>query len=708
MSLYASTRDALEITAKRIGIAFPAAMLTEFEQSPVSTLCTMVGFLDESQLFPAGMNIDPKLKLAMTLVSSCSFLSVLGSDAKKAFLLETSQQPTLANNLRNMFASQSTYSKYSGIAASMFVDAHDVNLMKVVLALEPLLERTEMLLSLGGDDRLTIDFHGTKINKYFSSTLPRAEMIRRGSCTCSTITWNDYHVAEELRYRLIHAVLTHATAHVAQLQTTSVEAVKGAIAQVIGITNDDIRFRLGRVLGLAPSAAEIVLFPSGSDAELLPLILALIRVQQTSMKNTNNAGQSPHGQSIANGCVYNYVTAAGEVGSGTPNAAGGRHFSPMSPKSSHPYPIFRSDVEHNTDDDSKRVSAPVSGLDAEVGSALGSITSSQPQVNNGLLRGWECLAGASAGSTDNKEGRSGNATVVVCQYKPRTSEGNVDFLESQLIADIRSKLGTGPSTSAGIVASEMDGRVKDTNSNSNISNSTNNSNNVCVLHVVCGSKTGLVCPSQVVPPSPSSQHPHPRTHNTVTFAPQHPYSRLLPSTPFPYRQHPYPYPRLPPPSSSPPLPSPSSPLNPFSPPFSPLNPQATVDLLQSEFGDRLIVVIDACQLRCHPHAVARYVDKGYLALVTASKFFTGPPFSGAVVVPTVCARELENYLEQSQTSGGIDAFNLSSSNPSSSSTSLSSSSSSSLCPAVPRGLSDYLTPHEVPATMPHLQVLPYP
>ena len=162
MSSYASTRDALVLTAKRIGITFPVSVLADFEHSPITTLCTMVGILDESQLFPAGMIIDPKLRLAMILVSSCSFFSVLGSDAKKVFLLETSsQQSTTTTHLRNILASQNTFSKYSGIAVSMFVDAHDMNLMNVVLALEPLLERTEMLLSLGGDDRLTIDFNGT-------------------------------------------------------------------------------------------------------------------------------------------------------------------------------------------------------------------------------------------------------------------------------------------------------------------------------------------------------------------------------------------------------------------------------------------------------------------------------------------------------------------------------------------------------------------
>ena len=53
-------------------------------------------------------------------------------------------------------------------------------------ALAPLLDRTEMLLSFGGDDRLTVD--AKLMNKYLSSTKPRPNVLRRGSCTCSTIT----------------------------------------------------------------------------------------------------------------------------------------------------------------------------------------------------------------------------------------------------------------------------------------------------------------------------------------------------------------------------------------------------------------------------------------------------------------------------------------------------------------------------------------
>ena len=141
--------------------------------------------------------------------------------------------------------------------------------------------------------------------------------------------------------------------------------------------------------------------------------------------------------------VFNYVTAAGEVGSGTPNAATGRHFSSLAPRGNH-------------------------------------------QQNNGLL--------------EQIPPKDSSGRVVLVSFKARGDDGLVDFREKELIIDIRLKL-----------------LKSDTN--------------IAVLHIVCGSKTGLVYPS------------------------------LL-----------------------------------------------TAKLLQREFGDRLLVVVDACQLRCRMNAVSKYTD----------------------------------------------------------------------------------------------------
>ena len=138
--------------------------------------------------------------------------------------------------------------------------------------------------------------------------------------------------------------------------------------------------------------------------------------------------------------VYNYVTAAGEVGSGTPNAASGRHFSSLAPRGNH-------------------------------------------QQNNGLL-----------------EQIPTRDSVVLVSYKARGKDGMVDFREKELVIDIRLKL----------LKSDLD---------------------IVVLHVVCGSKTGLVYPSLLA-----------------------------------------------------------------------------VKMLQKEFGVRLVVVVDACQMRSRMNAISKYTD----------------------------------------------------------------------------------------------------
>jgi hypothetical protein len=50
-------------------------------------------------------------------------------------------------------------------------------------------------------------------------------------------------------------------------------------------------------------------------------------------------------------------------------------------------------------------------------------------------------------------------------------------------------------------------------------------------------------------------------------------------------------------------------------------------------GDDVLIVIDACQARLGRRRLRWYLDRGMLVLITGSKFFTGAPFSGALLVP---------------------------------------------------------------------------
>jgi hypothetical protein len=44
-------------------------------------------------------------------------------------------------------------------------------------------------------------------------------------------------------------------------------------------------------------------------------------------------------------------------------------------------------------------------------------------------------------------------------------------------------------------------------------------------------------------------------------------------------------------------------------------------------------VVDASQLRLDPKDIHNYLNKGYIITITGSKYFTGPPYSGALILP---------------------------------------------------------------------------
>ena len=60
---------------------------------------------------------------------------------------------------------------------------------------------------------------------------------------------------------------------------------------------------------------------------------------------------------------------------------------------------------------------------------------------------------------------------------------------------------------------------------------------------------------------------------------------------------------------------------------------ADVVVLTQRFGDAIDIAVDACQARLGPEAVAGYLARGWLVQMTGSKFWGGPPFSGALLVP---------------------------------------------------------------------------
>jgi hypothetical protein len=45
------------------------------------------------------------------------------------------------------------------------------------------------------------------------------------------------------------------------------------------------------------------------------------------------------------------------------------------------------------------------------------------------------------------------------------------------------------------------------------------------------------------------------------------------------------------------------------------------------------IVVDGSQLRLDPKDIQNYLNKGYIVTITGSKYFTGPPYSGALLLP---------------------------------------------------------------------------
>jgi hypothetical protein len=172
-------------------------------------------------------------------------------------------------------------------------------------AILSLQQQTEILLSQGGDDRLTID--SDLMNKYLSSTFPRPGVLRRGSCTCSTITsevrsarffsegdysscWllNSFPQGFEEATRLRELLLSQLLQEFSDREGLGCNdaSVSQSVTAVMSAACNNIRQRLLSVMGFSGSnMASLITFPSGSDAEFLPLVVALIRSDSRGGKN---------------------------------------------------------------------------------------------------------------------------------------------------------------------------------------------------------------------------------------------------------------------------------------------------------------------------------------------------------------------------------------------------------------------------------------
>ncbi len=69
--------------------------------------------------------------------------------------------------------------------------------------------------------------------------------------------------------------------------------------------------------------------------------------------------------------------------------------------------------------------------------------------------------------------------------------------------------------------------------------------------------------------------------------------------------------------------------------------EACLDEIANRWPDQVLIVVDACQMRLGRRRMRTYLDRGYMVLITGSKYFGGPAFSGALLVPTALSRSLD-------------------------------------------------------------------
>lgn len=63
--------------------------------------------------------------------------------------------------------------------------------------------------------------------------------------------------------------------------------------------------------------------------------------------------------------------------------------------------------------------------------------------------------------------------------------------------------------------------------------------------------------------------------------------------------------------------------------------------LRRNHPSNIEVVVDAAQMRITRRTMHKFLQEGFMIILSASKFFTGPPFSGALIIPPPLANQVE-------------------------------------------------------------------
>ncbi len=69
----------------------------------------------------------------------------------------------------------------------------------------------------------------------------------------------------------------------------------------------------------------------------------------------------------------------------------------------------------------------------------------------------------------------------------------------------------------------------------------------------------------------------------------------------------------------------------------------TAQIIKNKYDQMVNVLVDAAQMRLSRQALQNYINDGFLVIITGSKFFTGPPLSGALIIPPPIARQVDSF-----------------------------------------------------------------
>ncbi|MGI9533043.1 hypothetical protein [Lutimonas sp.] len=68
---------------------------------------------------------------------------------------------------------------------------------------------------------------------------------------------------------------------------------------------------------------------------------------------------------------------------------------------------------------------------------------------------------------------------------------------------------------------------------------------------------------------------------------------------------------------------------------------AMIEKLNSLENLSIQIIVDGSQLRLDPLDIRQYLNKGYIVTITGSKYFTGPPYAGALIVPKSVSQSID-------------------------------------------------------------------